>query len=54
MIELVRRGRLRETGLETGIASEDELEEMAKAWEEWVEKDDATLAMMQGEIMVQK
>jgi hypothetical protein len=54
MIELVRSGRLRDISLKSGLASEDELEEMAKAWEEWIGTDDASLAMMQGEIIVQK
>jgi hypothetical protein len=27
---------------------------MAKAWEEWAKRDDASLAMLNGEILVQK
>ena len=54
MAEQVRGGRVRKAGLESGRLTEDELEEMAKAWEEWQDRDDAILGMMQGEILIQK
>ncbi|ORY71961.1 S-adenosyl-L-methionine-dependent methyltransferase [Pseudomassariella vexata] len=54
MAKIIRAGRIRDTGLKSGFSTEDELEEMAKAWEEWEGTDDATLAMMHGEIIVQK
>jgi hypothetical protein len=54
MVERVRGGRLREVGLKSGLVTENDLEEMAKAWEEWAERDDASLAMMHGEILIQR
>ena len=48
------RGFLREKALEFGPGTENDLEEMAKAWEEWAKRDDASLAMLHGEILVQK
>jgi hypothetical protein len=54
MVERVRGGRLREVGLKSGLVTENDLEEMAKAWEEWAGRDDASLAMMHGEILIQR
>lgn len=51
---MVRGGRMRENGLKSGLITENDLEEMAMAWEEWTEKDDASLAMMHGEILIQR
>ena len=45
---------MREKALKFGLGTESEFTEMAEAWEEWAKKDDATLAMLQGEILVQK
>jgi hypothetical protein len=45
---------LRDKALKSNLNTEDELDEMAKAWEEWADRDDAILAMMNGEILVQK
>jgi hypothetical protein len=45
---------LREVGLKSGLVTENDLEEMAKAWEEWAGRDDASLAMMHGEILIQR
>ncbi|KAJ7180777.1 S-adenosyl-L-methionine-dependent methyltransferase [Mycena filopes] len=47
-------GALRKGGLATGMTTEDDLEEMAKAWEEWSKNDDATLGMLHGEVIIQK
>ncbi|KAI1629378.1 S-adenosyl-L-methionine-dependent methyltransferase [Exophiala viscosa] len=47
-------GSLSEKALKFGLGTEDDFEAMAKAWEEWAERDDASLAMLQGEILVQK
>jgi hypothetical protein len=54
MVNFVRGGRIRKAGLESGLATEHGLEEMAKAWEEWKKRDDATLGMLHGEIIIQK
>jgi hypothetical protein len=45
---------LREKALNLGLTTEDDLEEMAKSWEEWAKRDDASLAMLHGEILIQK
>jgi ubiquinone/menaquinone biosynthesis C-methylase UbiE len=50
----LRGGSLREKALKLGLSTENDLEEMAKAWEEWAETDDASLAMLHGEILIQK
>ncbi|KAF2797505.1 S-adenosyl-L-methionine-dependent methyltransferase [Melanomma pulvis-pyrius CBS 109.77] len=50
----LRGGSLRTKALKFGLGTETDFEEMAKAWEEWATRDDATLAMLQGEILVQK
>ncbi|KAJ7709535.1 S-adenosyl-L-methionine-dependent methyltransferase [Mycena rosella] len=54
MRQQLQEGRLRTAGLEKGLATEADMEEMDKAWEEWEERDDAMLAMMSGEILIQK
>ncbi|KIW68765.1 hypothetical protein PV04_04687 [Phialophora macrospora] len=54
LCDQLRGGSLRAKALKFGLGTEDELEEMAKAWEEWAKRDDASLAMLHGEILVQK
>jgi hypothetical protein len=54
MVKRVRGGRLREVGLKSGLITDNDLEEMANAWEEWAERDDASLAMIHGEILMQR
>ena len=50
----LRGGSLREKALKFGLGSENDFEEMALAWEEWAKKDDACLAMLHGEILLQR
>ncbi|KAN0122870.1 S-adenosyl-L-methionine-dependent methyltransferase [Hyaloscypha variabilis] len=54
LCDQLRGGSLREIALKFGLGNDNDLEEMAKAWEEWVKRDDASLAMLHGEILVQK
>ena len=55
MSERIRHGEMRKKALELGVITEDEqVEEMAKAWQEWAETDEATLGMMHGELLIQK
>ncbi|KAI9662378.1 MAG: hypothetical protein M1821_008545 [Bathelium mastoideum] len=56
LCDQLRGGGLREKALKLGLATEDgeDFEEMAKAWEEWAGSDNASLAMMHGEILIQK
>jgi hypothetical protein len=54
LIDLVRGGRIREGGLTAKMTTENDLAEMAKHLEEWMVRDDASIAMMHGEIIIQK
>ena len=54
LCDQLRGGSLREKALKFGLGTENDLEEMAEAWEEWAKRDDAILAMLQAEILVQK
>jgi hypothetical protein len=36
------------------VATEDELETMANAWEKWKDREDANLRRILGEILIQK
>lgn len=47
-------GFAREKAMEMGTATGDELDEMAKAWEQWIETDDASLGLMNGEALITK
>ncbi|KAJ7751694.1 S-adenosyl-L-methionine-dependent methyltransferase [Mycena metata] len=48
-----KEGALRKGGLATGMTTEEDLEEMAKGWEEWNRTDGATLGMLHGEVIIQ-
>jgi len=54
LCDQLRGGSMREKALKFGLGTENDFEEMAKAWEEWAKRDDASLAMLHGEILVQK
>ncbi|CZR56785.1 related to delta-24-sterol methyltransferase [Phialocephala subalpina] len=54
LCDQLRGGSLREKAVKFGLGTENDLEEMAKALEEWAKRDDASLAMLHGEILVQK
>ncbi|KAJ9607410.1 hypothetical protein H2200_008483 [Cladophialophora chaetospira] len=54
LCDQLRGGSLRERALKFNLGTENELEEIAKTWEEWAKRDDASLAMLHGEILVQK
>ncbi|RDL38344.1 uncharacterized protein BP5553_02684 [Venustampulla echinocandica] len=54
LCDQLRGGSLREKALKFGLGTKNDFEEMAKAWEEWAKRDDASLAMLHGEILVQK
>jgi SAM-dependent methyltransferase len=54
LCDQLRGGGLRDKALKFGLGTENDFEEMAQAWEEWVKRDDASLAMLHGEILVQK
>lgn len=52
--QLKGASRLREKALRFGLGTDGDFDEMAKAWEERAKREDASLAMLQGEILVQK
>ena len=54
LCDQLKGGSLRENALKFGLGTESDFEEMAKAWEEWATRDDASLAMLHGEILVEK
>ena len=54
LCDQLRGGSSREKALKFGLSTENDLEEMANGWEEWAKRDDASLAMLHGEILVQK
>ncbi|KAI0174143.1 S-adenosyl-L-methionine-dependent methyltransferase [Pestalotiopsis sp. NC0098] len=45
--------KVRESNIKSGI-SEADMDEMRDAWLEWQDRDDATLSMVQGEILIRK
>lgn len=47
-------GFARNKAIEMGNATGDELDEMANAWEEWIETEDASLGIMNGEALITK
>ena len=54
LVDRCRAGAFREKGLTLGVVTEDDFEEMTKAWEEWIDREDACVAMMSGEILIEK
>ncbi|KIV99478.1 uncharacterized protein PV09_08898 [Verruconis gallopava] len=54
MADLIRQGRFRDAALTARLTTEDELERMAIAWQAWKTQEDATLAMVSSEVIIQK
>jgi hypothetical protein len=54
MIERLRTGQMRTKGIELGITTEQEIDDMIKAWEKWITTEEATLGIMNGEVVVHK
>lgn len=54
MIERLRTGQMRKKGIELGLTTEETVEEMVKGWKEWMERGDATLGIVNGEVIVRK
>ncbi|KAM7215301.1 S-adenosyl-L-methionine-dependent methyltransferase [Rhypophila decipiens] len=54
MVGQVRGGTVGQVAVQLGLASEEDLDEMASAWEDWAKRDDSSLAMMHGEIVIEK
>ncbi|KAK3369704.1 S-adenosyl-L-methionine-dependent methyltransferase [Lasiosphaeria ovina] len=53
MLNVALAGHVRERAVKAGVKEED-LDEMREAWKEWIERDDATLIMVQGEVLIRK
>jgi hypothetical protein len=45
---------MRKRGLEKGLISEGDPELLAKAWEEWKQRDDAIFCIVNGQLLVRK
>ena len=46
---------MRKKAVDLGVITDNEqVEEMAQAWQEWAKTDEATLGMMHGELLIQK
>jgi hypothetical protein len=54
MAERSRQGQARVKAIELGLATEEEMDEMATSWEEWSETDGASLGIMNGELIIKK
>lgn len=52
MIERLRTGQMRSKGIEMGITTEGEVDGMIEAWKQWIATDEATLGIMNGEVIV--
>ncbi|RTE80412.1 hypothetical protein BHE90_005114 [Fusarium euwallaceae] len=54
MRERLIGGHTRRKSLELGIATESELDEMAQAWQDWADTDDATFGLVNGQVLIEK
>lgn len=54
MIERIKEGPSRDKPLQLGLATEEDMREMIRAWEEWSETDSATLGIVNGELIIHK
>jgi hypothetical protein len=54
MIERTLRGEMGKKGLELGLIKEGDAEEFARAWQRWMESEDATHGSINGQIIIHK
>ncbi|CCC11148.1 hypothetical protein SMACR_03852 [Sordaria macrospora] len=54
MIERLRTGQMRQKGIELGLTTEEGVEEMVEGWKRWIEREDAMLGIVNGEVIVRK
>ena len=52
MADRCMNGNTRKKALEAGIATEDEMQEMAQAWKKWMDAEDGWFGCMHGEVLV--
>lgn len=53
MLNVALAGHVRERAVKAGVGEAD-IDEMRQAWQEWIDRDDATLIMTQGEMLIRK
>lgn len=54
LAERVRNGGMRKKAIELGIVTETDLDDIAKAWDEWIATEDACFGLMNGEVLIRK
>ncbi|KAF2684050.1 S-adenosyl-L-methionine-dependent methyltransferase [Lentithecium fluviatile CBS 122367] len=54
LIAVVKGGPMREKGLNAGLTTEGDLDEMIHDWEKWAASSDSSVAMLHGEILIQR
>ena len=54
MASRIRNGEMRKKTLELGQVSEEELDRMGDAWDQWIETEDASFGCMHGEVLITK
>ncbi|KAH6912987.1 S-adenosyl-L-methionine-dependent methyltransferase [Coprinopsis sp. MPI-PUGE-AT-0042] len=52
--ERASAGGMRRKALEEGLRTAEQMDEMAKAWDQWIEAEDACIACINGEIVITK
>ena len=52
MSERLKTGGMRKIAIQNGLATEEDIEGMIKSWEEWQGREEASLGMMNGEIII--
>lgn len=45
---------MRKKAIELGIVTETDLDDIAKAWDEWIATEDACFGLMNGEVLIRK
>lgn len=53
MIERFKNGEIRERAPRTGLATTEQMDEMIKGLERWMICEDASMALVQGELVIQ-
>jgi hypothetical protein len=52
LVDKCNSGASREKAIEMGIATEEELKQMAEGWRKWIDAEDGYLACMHGEALL--
>jgi hypothetical protein len=52
MMQRALNGEMRRVAVERGLATEEEFDEMVKAWKEWIEAPDAIHGIVNGELII--